>query len=68
MYDLLKISDQPGPDGSLNSGNGVTDKVKVLVKMNRLVGIHVTPTVVVSFFFFLLGVLRWEMGEGRGDE
>lgn len=48
----MKISDTPGEDGSLNSGNGVTDAVKVLVKMNRLVGIHVTPTVVVSFLFY----------------
>ncbi|KAF7864077.1 hypothetical protein EAF04_007042 [Stromatinia cepivora] len=40
MYDLLKISDKPGEDGALNSGNGVTDRLKVLVKMNRLVGIH----------------------------
>lgn len=51
VFDLLKISDTPGEDGSLNSGNGVTDAVKVLVKMNRLVGIHVTPTVVVSVLF-----------------
>ncbi|KAJ5037455.1 uncharacterized protein L3040_007630 [Drepanopeziza brunnea f. sp. 'multigermtubi'] len=46
MYKLLHISDKPGEDGSLNSGNGVTNDLKVLVKMNRLVGIHVTPTVV----------------------
>ncbi|ESZ91052.1 hypothetical protein SBOR_8571 [Sclerotinia borealis F-4128] len=46
MFDLLKIGDRPGEDGSLNAGNGVTDQLKVLVKMNRLVGIHVTPTVV----------------------
>ncbi|TAQ90104.1 hypothetical protein B7494_g1518 [Chlorociboria aeruginascens] len=43
---LLWIADKAGEDGSLNSGNGVTDELKVLVKMNRLVGIHVTPTVV----------------------
>ena len=43
---MLKISDKPGEDGSLNSGNGVTDDVKVQVKANRLVGVHVTPTVV----------------------
>lgn len=43
VYDLLKISDKPGEDGSLNSGNGVTDAVKVQVKANRLVGVHVTP-------------------------
>ncbi|KAH6669420.1 thioredoxin-like protein [Halenospora varia] len=46
MLDMLRISDKPGADGSLNSGNGVTNDLKVLVKMNRLVGIHVTPTVV----------------------
>ncbi|KAH7060848.1 thioredoxin-like protein [Macrophomina phaseolina] len=46
FYSLLEISDKPGPDGSLNSGNKVTDDVKVFVKTNRLVGIHVTPTVV----------------------
>ncbi|TGO59346.1 hypothetical protein BCON_0045g00070 [Botryotinia convoluta] len=46
MYDLLKIDNKPNPDGSMNSGNGVTNQLKVLVKMNRLVGIHVTPTVV----------------------
>ncbi|OCK84687.1 hypothetical protein K432DRAFT_439866 [Lepidopterella palustris CBS 459.81] len=45
VYKLLEISDKPGPDGSLNSGNGVTNDVKVMVKANRLVGVHVTPTV-----------------------
>ncbi|KAF2088190.1 hypothetical protein K490DRAFT_56199 [Saccharata proteae CBS 121410] len=46
VYGLLEIPDKPGDDGSLNSGNKVTDDVKVMVKTNRLVGIHVTPTVV----------------------
>jgi hypothetical protein len=46
VFDLLKIPDQPAEDGSLNVGNRVTNDVKVMVKMNRLVGIHVTPTVV----------------------
>ncbi|KAF2846850.1 hypothetical protein T440DRAFT_510639 [Plenodomus tracheiphilus IPT5] len=46
VYGLLEISDKPGKDGSLNSGNGVTDDVKVQVKANRLTGVHVTPTVV----------------------
>ncbi|KAF2415789.1 hypothetical protein EJ08DRAFT_654835 [Tothia fuscella] len=45
VFDLLEIGDKPKPDGSLNTGNGVTDDVKVLVKINRLVGVHVTPTV-----------------------
>lgn len=44
-YELLEISDKPGPDGSLNTGNKVTDDVKYMVKTNRLVGVHVTPTV-----------------------
>lgn len=51
VYDLLKISDKPGEDGSLNSGNGVTDAVKVQVKANRLVGVHVTPVSLRAFFF-----------------
>ena len=46
MYDLLFISDKPGNDGSLNTGNQVTNDLKVLVKMNRMQGVHVTPTVV----------------------
>ncbi|QDS68391.1 hypothetical protein FKW77_010758 [Venturia effusa] len=45
VYDLLEISDKPGKDGSLNTGNSVTNDLKVLVKMNRLTGVHVTPTV-----------------------
>ena len=46
IFDLLKISDKPAEDGSLNTGNGVTNDIKVLVKMNRMQGVHVTPTVV----------------------
>ncbi|ORY05688.1 thioredoxin-like protein [Clohesyomyces aquaticus] len=46
VYGLLEIGDKPAEDGGLNTGNGVTNDVKVLVKMNRLVGVHVTPTVV----------------------
>lgn len=46
MYNLLHISDKPGKDGSLNTGNQVTNDLKVLVKMNRMQGVHVTPTVV----------------------
>lgn len=45
IYGLLEISDKPGPDGSLNSGNQVTNDLKLLVKANRLTGVHVTPTV-----------------------
>jgi len=42
---LLTVSDKPGEDGGLNVGNGVTDDVKQMVKMNRVIGAHVTPTV-----------------------
>ena len=45
---MLTVSDKPGQDGSLNSGNEVTDDLKVLVKMARLVGVHVSPTVIVD--------------------
>ncbi|KAI4178667.1 MAG: hypothetical protein L6R41_008279 [Letrouitia leprolyta] len=45
VYGLLEVSDKPGEDGALNVGNGVTDDVKVMVKVNRLMGVHVTPTV-----------------------
>lgn len=46
MFELLKIPDKPAEDGTLNIGNGVTNDLKVLVKMNRMTGVHVTPTVV----------------------
>lgn len=46
VYGLLEIPDKPGEDGALNSGNKVTDDVKVMVKTNRMTGVHVTPTVV----------------------
>ncbi|KAL9578127.1 MAG: hypothetical protein Q9212_005918 [Teloschistes hypoglaucus] len=45
VYELLEVQDKPGQDGSLNIGNGVTDDLKVMVKVNRLLGVHVTPTV-----------------------
>lgn len=51
VFELLKISDKPGEDGSLNSGNEVTDSVKLQVKANRLVGVHVTPVRQVTLFF-----------------
>ncbi|KAF9875862.1 hypothetical protein CkaCkLH20_06794 [Colletotrichum karsti] len=45
VYELLAVSDKPGEDGSLNSGNGVTNDFKVLIKLARLTGVHVSPTV-----------------------
>jgi protein-disulfide isomerase len=58
VYGLLEISDKPAEDGGLNVGNGVTADVKTVVKMNRLVGVHVTPTVVVN------GVVNNEISSG----
>jgi hypothetical protein len=46
LLKLLWVNDKPASDGSLNTGNGVTNELKVLVKMNRMQGVHVTPTVV----------------------
>jgi protein-disulfide isomerase len=48
VYGLLAVPDKPGPDGALNVGNAVTDDLKVLVKMARLVGVHVSPTVLLD--------------------
>jgi protein-disulfide isomerase len=46
ILELLVVSDKPDNDGGLNIGNKVTDDLKYLVKMNRVTGVHVTPTVV----------------------
>ncbi|KAI0976766.1 hypothetical protein F4678DRAFT_414430 [Xylaria arbuscula] len=48
VYDRLAIPDKPAADGSLNVGNKVTNDLKVLVKTARLVGVHVSPTVIVD--------------------
>lgn len=62
VYGLLAISDKPGEDGSLNSGNGVTADLKVVVKMARLVGVHVSPTVILD------GVVANEVSSGWSVE
>lgn len=45
LLDLLKIPEQTGGDGDLNAGNHVTNDIKWMTKANRVVGVHVTPTV-----------------------
>lgn len=45
IYGLLEVSDKPDKDGNTNIGNEVTDDIKLMVKANRLTGVHVTPTV-----------------------
>jgi len=45
MLALLIMSDKPDADGGLNIGNGVTNDLKLMIKANRVAGIHVSPTV-----------------------
>ncbi|KAL0768025.1 hypothetical protein CaCOL14_009000 [Colletotrichum acutatum] len=45
VLDLLVVSDKPDAEGALNVGNGVTNDFKVLIKLARLTGVHVSPTV-----------------------
>lgn len=61
VYSLLEISDKVTDDGALNVGNKVTDDLKVVTKMNRLIGIHVTPTGVFD------GVVQ-DIGSSWGQE
>ncbi|KAI9934390.1 hypothetical protein MW887_000004 [Aspergillus wentii] len=42
---LLTISEKASDDAQLNTGNGVTNDIKLMVKSNRMVGVHVSPTV-----------------------
>lgn len=61
-YDLLVVSDKPGEDGELNSGNKVTNDVKFMVKANRMTGVHVTPSVVFN------GVLEGSISSSWGEK
>ncbi|KAL6239428.1 hypothetical protein BDW75DRAFT_236613 [Aspergillus navahoensis] len=42
---LLTIAETPDKDGQLNTGNKVTNDIKLMVKAGRVVGVHVSPTV-----------------------
>ncbi|KAJ6784246.1 hypothetical protein PWT90_09573 [Aphanocladium album] len=44
VYKLLAIPDKAESQDALNVGNAVTNDLKVVTKMNRLIGVHVTPT------------------------
>lgn len=59
---LLLVPDKPTAEGYLNIGNAVTDDLKVLVKMARLVGVHVSPTVIVD------GVVENSISSGWSKE
>ncbi|KAK0748300.1 hypothetical protein B0T21DRAFT_447059 [Apiosordaria backusii] len=62
VYKLLAIPDKPGEDGALNAGNGVTNDVKLVTKINRLLGVHVTPTVIFN------GVVANEISSGWTED
>ena len=46
VYARLAIPDKPAADGGLNVGNAVTNDLKVTIKIARLLGVHVSPTVI----------------------
>jgi predicted DsbA family dithiol-disulfide isomerase len=63
VLEMLTVPDKPAEDGSLNVGNAVTNDLKVLVKMARLTGVHVTPTVIYD------GVVQNDISSGwSGDQ
>ncbi|KAK4194871.1 hypothetical protein QBC40DRAFT_290014, partial [Triangularia verruculosa] len=62
VYKLLAIPEQAGEDGALNAGNGVTADVKLVTKINRLLGVHVTPTVIFN------GVVANEISSGWSED
>ncbi|KAF3764372.1 hypothetical protein M406DRAFT_322579, partial [Cryphonectria parasitica EP155] len=46
LYSLLAIPEKAAEGGSLNIGNQVTNDLKIVIKTARLVGVHVSPTVI----------------------
>ncbi|KAL4878256.1 hypothetical protein BJY04DRAFT_196613 [Aspergillus karnatakaensis] len=42
---LLTVAEKPDKEGQLNIGNQVTTDIKLMVKADRVVGVHVSPTV-----------------------
>ncbi|EPE03438.1 hypothetical protein F503_06611 [Ophiostoma piceae UAMH 11346] len=45
IYKELEIPNVPAADGSVNVGNAITNDLKLVIKAGRLVGVHVSPTV-----------------------
>ncbi|KAH8682216.1 hypothetical protein BX600DRAFT_478990 [Xylariales sp. PMI_506] len=62
FYELLEIPDKPTADGSVNIGNQITADFKVVVKMARLVSVHVSPTAIFD------GVVANEISSGWGKQ
>jgi len=61
VLEALRIPSEP-VEGQLNSGNKATGDLKVLVKMARLTGVHVSPTVIYD------GVVQNDVSSGWGEE
>ncbi|KAH6657382.1 hypothetical protein BKA67DRAFT_555133 [Truncatella angustata] len=62
VYERLEVSDKASDEGSLNTGNKVTNDFKVLIKIARLVGVHVSPTAIFD------GVVNNEISSGWGKK
>ena len=60
VYARLRVPSEP-VNGVYNGGNAVTGDLKVLVKMARLTGVHVTPTVIFD------GVVQGDVSSGWGE-
>ncbi len=46
LYAQLVIPTEPAADGSVNVGNAITNDLKLVIRAARLVGVHVSPTVI----------------------
>lgn len=55
VFELLEISDKPGEGGSLNTGNKVTDDIKLMVKVSLPVGVCGKPV-----------LMPWRSGQPTG--
>ncbi|KAL2824555.1 hypothetical protein BDW59DRAFT_86314 [Aspergillus cavernicola] len=42
---LLTVAEKPDEAGQLNTGNQVTNDIKLMIRADRVVGVHVSPTV-----------------------
>lgn len=55
VFELLEISDKPGEGGSLNTGNKVTDDIKLMVKVSLTVVVCGKPV-----------LTPWRLGQPTG--
>lgn len=61
VLEALQIPSEP-VEGQLNGGNKATNDLKLLVKMARLTGVHVSPTVIFD------GVVQNDVSSGWGEQ